>query len=298
MPSRRTTLRTGGRTPGRQRAVAAALLAGLIVACLGPDARVQLAAPPVANHPCAPALSRTLEAWDARAEGFREADGPLGSTVVTLPTTHVGVWIVLRLLRDGSARTTRIGPQQSDHAIWTSGCTGPSRATTATELPGSGRAGAFTDRDLERTLRRVNRGVLYLWSPHMPLSVSGMRSLESATGQLGIALEPLLDPLADARYAMQTAAAEGLPPAALRPLASVELTFRDLTTHAPSIQVFADGRLVGGMLPGYRDPDYYRTFIERQLGAPPSAQPPPQTASKPSRTAGSSAHRSVTSARH
>lgn len=126
----------------------------------------------------------------------------------------------------------------------------------------------FTDDDLQQTLRRLDTGVIFLWSPHMPLSVSGYDSISAAADRLGLPLVPLLDPMADAGYAATTATAAGIPEVALRPLASIELTFRNLTTHAPSIQLFAGGRLLDAMLPGYRDAEYYGDYIAERLAAP------------------------------
>ncbi len=134
-------------------------------------------------------------------------------------------------------------------------------------MPRHDRPGAFTDNDLARTMRQLETGVIYLWTPHMPLSISGYRSISAATARLGLALVPLLDPRADPDYAVAAVTEAGMPAAALHPLASIELTFRNLTTHAPSVQIFAGGRLLDAMLPGYRDAEYYAQYITARLAA-------------------------------
>ena len=45
----------------------------------------------------------------------------------------------------------------------------------------------------------------------------------------------------------------------------MELQFRELALHAPSIAVFADGRLVGPLLRGYRTAEEYGEFFDRVL---------------------------------
>jgi hypothetical protein len=124
---------------------------------------------------------------------------------------------------------------------------------------------SFTDGDLARRLDPPSRGVLYLWSPHMPLSVDGYAEVARAASARGLAVEPLLDPQANRDFAAATAAARGLPASALRVVDAVELQFRELSLHAPSAAVFAGGRLVGEPLRGYRTADEYATFFSRLL---------------------------------
>ena len=216
------------------------------------------------GHRCVEPIRATLEEWGVEANTVTSANGPIGVRVITIPTARLGVWVVLRLHRDGSATAARVSPRHTDRASWTPACVALQRPAVETQPPGAERTGAFTDRGLEETLNRFDSGVIFLWSPHMPLSISGYRSIGQATERLGLALVPLLDPLADADYAAATMIEQGFPSEAGRPAASVELSFRDLTTHAPSIQVFRHGRLVGEMLPVYRDPDHYVSFIARQ----------------------------------
>ena len=128
------------------------------------------------------------------------------------------------------------------------------------------RGDVFTDHALSARLARGDAGVILVWSPHMPLSVDQYEVLVPVTRDLGLALVVVLDPSADPGYARRTARERGLPDAALVPLGGIELTFRGMTTHAPSVQAFADGRLVGPVLYGYRAGATARLAIERALG--------------------------------
>jgi hypothetical protein len=99
----------------------------------------------------------------------------------------------------------------------------------------------------------------------MPLSVSGYHAAAAAAERLGVSLVALLDPGADEGYSRRVAREEGIPEESLHPVRSIELAFRDLALHAPSIQVFAEGRLVGPVVPGSRDVAGFEAAIRRYL---------------------------------
>ncbi len=109
------------------------------------------------------------------------------------------------------------------------------------------------------------KGVIYVWSPHMPLSVDAFRHVASATEALGVALTVVVDPAGDPAYARAMARSAEMPVQAVRPFSSVELLFRNATVHAPSVLVYADRRILGLAIPGYRDATGYRTIIQQRL---------------------------------
>jgi hypothetical protein len=122
---------------------------------------------------------------------------------------------------------------------------------------------AFTDADLDRLLRTEQRFVLYVWSPHMPLSVEGVHEAIRAGHALGIPVVPLLDPRADRTYARSAAAAASLPSHALRVARSAELIRREVFHHAPTVIAFAHGRQAGPVRPGYFDGAGYEHLLRR-----------------------------------
>jgi hypothetical protein len=83
---------------------------------------------------------------------------------------------------------------------------------------------------------------------------------------LGLVVVPLLDPAADREYADRVARERGLDWQSTRPLGGVELAFRGMTTHTPSLQVFAGGELQGPVLFGYRNAAALRLALEGALG--------------------------------
>ena len=102
----------------------------------------------------------------------------------------------------------------------------------------------------------------------MPLSVDEHAELQATARALELSVVLALDPLADVTFARRVAAERGLPPGATAPLASIELAPRGMTTHTPSFQLFAAGRLVGPVLYGYRDRATLTAALTAILDAP------------------------------
>ena len=230
---------------------------GLATALAGPPAD---AAPPDAA--CAAEIAAQRRRWRAAGEPIVQPPAGPGETLTHWPTDRFGIWLVQRV-GPGETSLTRVTPERLSRIRWSAAC-----AASDDERERRPAAGpAFTDRDLDALLAAPGRGVIYLWSPHMPLSVDGWAELTRAAASRRLTVEPLLDPQADRGFAAAASAGGRLPPSALRVVDSVELQFRELALHAPSIAVFAGGRLVGPLLRGYRTADEYVDFFDRVLPA-------------------------------
>jgi len=232
----------------------------LVVAALTPVVMAATPLPPDVR--CRSAMARHLADWGAGAEAFRDPDGALGTRSWRVPTAALGVWVVLRQESDGAASLTRIDPTSTTQLVFEADCVETTRTVARPRHQTT--PAALRDDEL-KTLLSSDGGVVYLWSPHMPLSVDGHDVVAGLATELGIAFVALLDPRADPAFALSAAREAGLPSAATRSFDSVELTMRQLSLHAPSILVFARGRFAGMALPGYRDADRYRTLIRERM---------------------------------
>jgi hypothetical protein len=244
---------------GSIRRTGAWLAAAAIAALAGPGVTAQPSA--AAVGPCPTELDAARRRWDAVNQPLAQPPLTPGAMLRHWPTTIVGVWLVEDVAPD-HATLTRVDAATLTRMTWAAGCT----ATTQTRPRQSAPPPAFSDADLTAVLASGARGVLYLWSPHMPLSVQGHAAVATAAQARGLTVEALLDPAADRAFAATEAADRGLPASALRVADAVELQFRELSLHAPSAAVFAGGRLVGPVLRGYRTADEYSEFFSRVLG--------------------------------
>ena len=233
--------------------MAAGLLLG--VASVAPAATTQ-------DDACATARLARHRAWQTRPPAREQPPGTTGSPIRHFPTATMGVWVVEELGRFDSSMTL-VTPDDITRVAWTADCV----ETTEQRPRPRGPARSFSDQDLA-TLVRSGRGVIYVWSPHMPLSLDAVAPLSAAARALGLAVTLLLDPAADPAFAARVAAERGLPAPALRVADSVELQFRDVLVHAPAAQAYADGQLAGSAYPGGHTADEYTAYFRRVLAAP------------------------------
>jgi hypothetical protein len=211
---------------------------------------------------CGAQVTRQLRDWRVAAVPVAQPALRRGGTLRHWPTDALGVWVVEDASPD-HAVVMRVGPAELERMEWSAACE-PVVTTTRRLRPP---APSFSDEDLAALLASADRGVIYLWSPHMPLSVDGHAHVARAAGARGLALHVLLDPNADSAFAASSAADAALPASALRVADSVELQFRELVLHAPAAALFANGRLVGPVLRGYRTAAEYAEFFDRTLAA-------------------------------
>jgi hypothetical protein len=212
---------------------------------------------------CEAALRNQLRAWDARlTDAIADPPGPTGLRSTRLPTGILGLWTRLVELSRGELAVERISATRIERLRFDHACE-PSEVAVA--MPPRV-ADTFGDSDLIARIARQDRGVFLLWSPHMPLSVDQHAVLAVVARDLGLVVVPLLDPAADRDYADRVARERGLGSQSTRPLGGVELAFRGMTTHTPSLQVFASGELAGPVLFGYRNAAALRLALEGALG--------------------------------
>jgi hypothetical protein len=208
---------------------------------------------------CSEQVEQQLRTWGAVAPA-RPQPPTDGGLVRHWPTAQIGVWLV-ELRGASGAEVMRVAPDVSQHVRWSHGC----RPTAAQRARQPVASPSFTDADLRRTLAAGAAGIIYSWSPHMPLSLDGLEIVRGVAAARGLALTVVLDPGADRGAAASAAAARQWPGSTLRVADSVELTFRDLFVHAPAIQPYVAGRLVGSPWPGYHGAAEYTAFLDRVL---------------------------------
>lgn len=212
---------------------------------------------------CADAALGQLADWRADLEhALADPPGPEGTRSARVPTGTLGVWVQIAVSPAREVWLERVSANLREFRRFGPQCEVVDVSGATSVEP---REDGFTDGDLTSRLARGDAGVILVWSPHMPLSVDQYEVLAAVTREMGLALLAVLDPVADAAYARRVAAERGLPKAALQPLAGIELAFRGMTTHAPSLQVFSGGRLVGPVLYGYRSVDAARLAIRGVL---------------------------------
>lgn len=232
---------------------------------ISPDpARAQALAPQLPSDlECLIPVRDVLAEWETTGETFQDAGGPLGGRAWRLPTRRLGTWVAVNVDPWAMPTLSRVDEDSTTRIRFGPGCAPVHSRERAAASAESG--GAFGDADLAALVSDGAAGVIYVWSPHMPLSVDAYRHITRAAKDLNVPLTALLDPAVDPGYARATAETATIPETALRPFRSVELMFRNATVHAPSLLMYAHGRMLGLAVPGYRDAAGYRAVIEHRL---------------------------------
>ena len=107
----------------------------------------------------------------------------------------------------------------------------------------------FSDFDLaELYAAHPEGGAVYVWSPHMELSISEVDRLFKT--KVDRPLTIIMDPKADTKLADKIAQEKGWPKAYFRRMASEELTLADVAIHLLSTVYYKNGRVLK-RVPGY-----------------------------------------------
>lgn len=235
----------------------ACFASSLIVATVAVATGASRQAPAIEGR-CGPAREALLHEWGVVPPARPQPSATDGTRVVHWPTATPGVWVVEQDAPDASL--VRVSPLTVTRVRWSDSCAAvrESRPRQRAAPP------RFDDADLQAVVR-AGRGVIFSWSPHMPLSVDAVAPLKEAADRHGLSVTLVLDPAADRAFAARIAAERGLPAGALRVADSVELQFRDVLVHAPAVQAYAGGRLVGSAYPGGHTADEYDLYFRRVL---------------------------------
>ena len=218
-----------------------------------------------------------LDEWEAGPETLRGPPAPGFLERYRIPTGVLGGWILYDVSSSGLPTVTRVDAGGIERTSFGQDCTGSTEVVRSETASDADSTALFTDEDLRAVLAvsgesatSVRATVVYVWSPHLSLSVEGHAEIAEACRQLGLGLVPVLFPGVDRAFARREAARVRIGPDGLREAAALELRLRDLLVHAPALLVFA-GERVSPVLPGYRDAAGYRRVLESFLSSGPLA---------------------------
>lgn len=213
-----------------------------------------------ADAGCRAAAAALERRWGGTGEWRALAPYPVAREAS--PTDTVGVWLERWHPGDGRVAMRRVSAEETVVAELDAAC--GTRATVHRRTYDSAAtAGAFTDARLRDLLRATPRGMVYVWSPGMPLSVRGLGEARAAARALGIAFTAVVADAADG-------ATLGAPT-----MDALELVYRNATIHYPTALFYRDGAFAGSVVAGYKDRDGYAALGRERLAAPPRARPVP-----------------------
>ena len=237
---------------------AAAVVVGSAVAALVFATRDARSAGAVSRGTCSSAREDIATRWGGTGEWRRLAPYPVARDAS--PTDSIGVWLERTPLADGGEELRRVSAEATTVARFDAGACRVSFMVHRRTYDSAATAHAFTDARLRRLLDTHARGLIYVWSPRMPLSVRGLAEARAAASSLGIAFTAIV---ADADSA--DVAAAGVRARDAQSLAALELVYRNATQHYPNALFYRDGKIVDVAIPGYQRRETYAALAATYL---------------------------------
>lgn len=221
---------------------------------------------PVENLRCEPQISQQVWSWHKTDDW--KLEGTTRKTKSYLaPTKKIGKWIELTV---GENNQVTLSLRMRDRFTEVSWDSTTCQATTSLRHITNDRkllSERFTDDNLQKLVSHGGKGMVYAWSPHMPLSLAGLKEAQRAAKKMHLKLTVVLDPHANEIIARRSATKNKWDPETLRKIESLELFNRKMCTHFPAILLYARGKMVGPVYAGYKPEKTYRQFIQRHLTA-------------------------------
>lgn len=122
----------------------------------------------------------------------------------------------------------------------------------------------FTDADLKRTLKSHPWGLIYVWTPYMPLSVEGIVKAKEVAKKKGAPITVLMDPAADPKEAQKWVSKKKVDPSEMRKVASVELASRNMNLHYPILFIYKKQFLSNRDFVGFKEVSTYSDWIDME----------------------------------
>ena len=243
------------RSPFRQSLlITNALIAVLISAGVfsTADADASDEAPPGSAKRCAATALAIQAEWGATGEWRTLA--PVPAPREASPTRQTGVWIERWLLPDGTTELRQVSAAETKVATINDATCASRTSTHRRTFNRDSMRNAFTDASLDSLMRANARGLVYVWSPRMPLSVKGLTEARAAARTMGIPFTAVVAETNDTELReLTTRLPNVVTTADQQRMESLELVYRNATIHYPATLFYRDGRIVDGVFAGYKN---------------------------------------------
>ncbi len=213
---------------------------------------------------CFQSANQLLKDWGASGEWEVRPGNFDGAKTFASPTHETGVWVEASIYPNHTVELSRQAPDSVVRANWGGEQCEPRVQPVPRSAPPAKGKNSFTDHDLEKIRQGRRAAVIFLWSPHMPLSVKALPELQSIAAKLDVDFVPVLDPDAAAGAVEPVAKEHHFDPKFLKRAYSIELSYRGAHLHYPSVLVVsAEGR-ISRLYPGYwASPEIIESFLRK-----------------------------------
>lgn len=217
---------------------------------------------------CAGTLQDFETMWGGTGAWRRLAPYPVAREAS--PTDSIGVWLERWTLPTGGVELRRVSAFETRVARAVGTECAIESAPHGRRYDSAVMATSFTDEALRSLVRANARGMVYVWSPGMPLSIDGLAEARAAATALGVSFTAVV---ADARPGelealKRTRLGSLFTHADARAMESVELVYRNATVHYPAVVLYRDGAMLDAVIPGYKGRETYRNLARAMFDEP------------------------------
>ncbi len=179
------------------------------------------------------------------------------------PTDTVGVWVEKALVADQVVEVTRISATELTRVNFGEKCKPTERKIPL--IPEPEPEHAFTDEKLAAEVASGKPGVVYVWSPHMQISILGLVEALSAGKNAKVRVIPVLSRDSDVSYALEAKAVHQLELDPILVNHSLELSMRSIEQHLPSMILYKNRAIINTPFRGYEDRETYEKLFHDYL---------------------------------
>jgi hypothetical protein len=213
---------------------------------------------------CSAAPDSIESEWHRRGAWRRLSPYPTAREAA--PTDSIGVWLERWTLENGNVQLRHVRANETSVVTLSPDRCRASSTVHRRSFESGDSANQFTDADLSKLLRATDSGMIYIWSPRMPLSIRGLGEARGAARRLGISLTALAADALPSEVHGARVPADGK-----RLVESLELMYRGATLHYPTVLFFKHSALAGLAIPGYKEhTTYEQLYRETLVGEPAS----------------------------
>ncbi|MBY0414557.1 MAG: hypothetical protein K2Q18_10340 [Bdellovibrionales bacterium] len=181
------------------------------------------------------------------------------------PTSKFAVWIEFQEMGEG-IELSKVTPGNITAVKFDKKCQRSFNIMSAKKVI-SKVPNVVDDQALFGMISKHATGLIFSWSPHMGLSLKGLKIIQQLALGLKLPLIVLMDAQAssEVEFAKKRLEDENIQIGKILIGSSMDLFYRRTHIHYPNLIVFKDGRIVEGMLPGLANENQALDFIKDQL---------------------------------
>ncbi|MBT7610997.1 MAG: hypothetical protein HN576_14640 [Bacteriovoracaceae bacterium] len=221
----------------------------------------------LSGHKCKKQIIKLLSNWKSNDSWQKIANIDLSRSVYKTPSHKIGSWIRMDIQNNKAIVLQKMTSKMiisKEFAYDGNSCSGE-MAVRSLKYDEKYLSQSFTDAELINSLSQNKKGIIYIWSPNMPLSVTGLKYLKKHAKKMGVHVTAVVDPNSPKSDIDALVTSGKIDKEALRPLESYDLIQRGGLIHFPAFFSYENGKLSRAPKLGYEDDKQTLNYLKKQF---------------------------------